>query len=198
MHYDRHQVYQPEADTYLLLGAARNEVKPGDRILEIGTGSGTISCGLAKVSAVVATDINPHAVSCAGEAGLDVVRTDLFSGIRGPFDLVVFNPPYLPTRPEERVDDWLEYALDGGENGRQVIERFARSVGDVLLPDGRILLLISSLTGRDEVLELFSRLGFSCTIAVQEAVEDEMLYVLKIVRKMPDGMDPAIIRASGE
>ena len=95
----------------------------------------------------MATDINPHAVLCAHKAGIDVVRTDLFTGIRGPFDLVLFNPPYLPTQPEERMDDWLEYALDGGESGRAVIERFARNVGDVLAPGGRILLLISSLTG---------------------------------------------------
>lgn len=183
MRYDRHQVYQPEADTYLLLGAARNEVKPGDRILEVGTGSGTISCELVKVSDVVATDINPHAVLCASEAGLDVVRTDLFSGIRGPFDLVVFNPPYLPTRAEERIDDWLEYALDGGISGRTVIERFAADAGRILGPGGRILLLVSSLTGLSAVEELFTRLGYRVEIISEQAVEDEMLYVLRI--RMP-------------
>ena len=45
----------------------------------------------------------------------------------GLFDLIVFNPPYLPTQPEERIDDWLEYALDGGVDGRAVITRFAPS-----------------------------------------------------------------------
>jgi release factor glutamine methyltransferase len=175
------QVYQPDADTYLLLEAARNEVKHGDRVLEVGTGSGLISCELAKLSGVVATDINPHAVLAARNAGIDVVRTDLFAGIRGPFDLVLFNPPYLPTRPEERKDDWLEYALDGGESGRAVIERFARNIGDILAPDGRILLLISSLTGLSAVRELFIRQGYTAEIVVQQVVEDEVLYVLRIV-----------------
>ncbi len=181
MNYDPCQVYSPEADTVLLLEAARNEVKPGDLVLEVGTGSGLIGAEIAKIARLVATDINPHAVTSARDAGVDVVRADLFLGIRGPFDLILFNPPYLPTQPEERVDDWLEYALDGGESGRSVIERFARNVGDILCPEGRILLLVSSLTGLPEVQALFAGQGYSASIAMQRPVEDEVLYVLKII-----------------
>jgi release factor glutamine methyltransferase len=182
MPYDLSQVYQPEADTYLLLDAAKKELKPGDRVLEIGTGSGLISRELALVADVVATDINPHAALCACSSGLDVVRSDLFAGIKGTFDLIIFNPPYLPTQPEERIDDWLEYALDGGETGRVVIERFAGEVGRALAPQGRILLLISSLTGLPEVSIFFTRYGFLVEVAVEEVIEDEVLYVLKITR----------------
>lgn len=175
------QVYQPEADTYLLLEASRAEVQPGDRVLEIGTGSGTIAAALMHTCDIVATDLNPHAVFCARTQGVDVVHGDLMSGIRGAFDLVIFNPPYLPTQPEERLDDWLEYALDGGPTGRLVIERFARDVRRVLAPGGRILLLVSSLTGLAEVRELFARYGLEMTIAAQQKVEDEELYVLRFV-----------------
>ncbi|MFA6224903.1 MAG: HemK2/MTQ2 family protein methyltransferase [Methanoregula sp.] len=182
MPHDLSQVYQPEADTYLLLDAARKEVKPGDRVLEIGTGSGLISRELALVSEVVATDINPHAALYARCSGVHVVRSDLFAGIRGTFDLILFNPPYLPTRPDERIDDWLEYALDGGESGRVVIERFVAEVGRVLAPQGRILLLISSLTGLTEVSELFSRFGCATDMVIEQVIEDEVLYVLKIIR----------------
>lgn len=195
MPYDPMQVYQPDADTYLLLEAVRKEVKPGDRILEVGTGSGLISRELAKLSGVVATDINPHAVFCARKAGIDVVRTDLTCGLKGVFDLVLFNPPYLPTQPDERMDDWLEYALDGGESGRAVIERFALVVGDVLAPGGRLLLLVSSLTGVSEVRELFAGQDYSARIVVQEAVEGEILSVLKIIRN--DRGDFAGIDVSG-
>ncbi|MDO9324800.1 MAG: class I SAM-dependent methyltransferase [Methanoregula sp.] len=179
---DLSQVYQPEADTFLLLESAKKELRPGERVLEIGTGSGFISRELAKVSGVVATDINPHAVLCARCPGVDVVRSNLFAGIRGTFDLILFNPPYLPTQPEERIDDWLEYALDGGETGRMVIERFAADVGRVLAPDGRILLLISSLTGLSEVNDLFSQYGFTVSVASRQEIEDEVLFVLRIVR----------------
>jgi release factor glutamine methyltransferase len=183
MPYDPSQVYQPEADTYLLLDAARTEVKPGDRVLELGTGSGLIVSELAGVTGVIATDINPHAALCAREKGIDVVRNDLFSGIRSTFDLIVFNPPYLPTLSEDRIDDWLEYALDGGMNGREVIGRFAAEVGRVLAPGGRILLLISSLTGVPEVRDIFLRQSFESEIIMKQKVEDENLYVLRIVRR---------------
>jgi len=184
MSFDPSQVYQPEADTFLLLQAARTEVLPGDRVLEIGTGSGTIAAGLLEIprTRIVATDINPHAAVCAREAGIDVIRTDLFAAVRGTFDLVLFNPPYLPTLPEERIEDWLEYALDGGENGRVVIEHFAAGVGRILAPGGRILVLVSSLTGPDAVREMFYLQGFSAVIATQQTVEDEELYVFRIER----------------
>ena len=97
--------------------------------------------------------------------------------------LFLFNPPYLPTRPEERIDDWLEYALDGGLNGRVVIERFSAQVERVLAPGGRILLLISSLTGLPEVRDLFFEAGFVSEIILKKKIEDETLYVLKIVRQ---------------
>jgi release factor glutamine methyltransferase len=182
MPHDPAQVYQPEADTYLLLDAALKEVIPGERVLEAGSGSALISCKLAKIAAVVATDINPHAALCARSCGLDVVQSDLFAGIRGTFDLIIFNPPYLPTQPEERMDDWLEYALDGGETGRVVIERFSAEAGRVLAPGGRILLLVSSLTGISEVSDLFFRQGYFCKTVTQQVVEDEVLSVLKIAR----------------
>ena len=100
-------------------------------------------------------------------------------GFAGPFDLVIFNPPYLPTRDEEKIDDWLEYALDGGVDGRVVIERFANEAGRVLAPGGRILLLISSLTGIDATLDIFEGAGYRVAIVERRQVFEEDLRVLK-------------------
>ncbi|MGB4756814.1 MAG: methylase, partial [Candidatus Methanoculleus thermohydrogenotrophicum] len=97
---------------------------------------------------------------------------------------IIFNPPYLPTLPRERIDDWLEYALDGGPTGRAVIERFVTDAGRVLSPFGRILLLVSSLTDPDAVRELFSRQGFVSFIVDSEPLEDETLYVLRATRDL--------------
>jgi len=182
MDYDPGQVYQPEADTCLLLAAALAEVKPGDCVLEVGTGSGLIAAKLSEHSPVIATDINPHAARSARDAGVEVVRCNLSDAIRGRFDLILFNPPYLPTEPRERIDDWLEYALDGGKTGRETIGRFAEGIGRVLAPSGRILLLVSSLTGPEETGELFERLGYTVEQIRRERVEDEYLSVLRIRR----------------
>jgi release factor glutamine methyltransferase len=189
--YDPDQVYQPEADTYLLFEEALKEIRPGDRVLEVGTGSGYIAAGIIGLvknseldtcSLVMGTDINPHAVRCTREKGVEVVRTNLFVGLRGPFDLIVFNPPYLPTRPEERVEDWLEHALDGGPDGRAVLSRFANEVGMVLAPGGRILLLISSLTGEEAVVGIFTKLSYKVEIVTKRRVFDEDLLVLRILK----------------
>ena len=180
--YDPKQVYSPEADTYLLLEAALKEIRPGERVLEIGTGSGYIAAALKEVADVIATDINPHAVYAAKQNGVEVVRSDLADGLRGLFDLVIFNPPYLPTRDEEKIDDWLEYALDGGVDGRAVIERFAREVGRVLAPKGRILLLISSLTGIDTTIDIFKSAGYRVEIVERRQVFGEELVVIRCER----------------
>jgi release factor glutamine methyltransferase len=162
MPFDPAQVYSPAEDTFLLLKAARHEARPSDRAIEIGSGNGLI------------------AVAHAHALGIDVIRTDLCAGLSGSFTLIVFNPPYLPTQPDERIGDWLEYALDGGVSGRAVIERFAADAGRVLAPAGRILLLISSLTGLAEVSGLFLSNGYSVTVVQEQRVEDETLYVLRI------------------
>lgn len=183
MDYDPSQVYQPEADTYLLLDVALEEVRRSDRVLEVGTGSGLIAATVGKETPVVATDINPHAAVSTRRQGIDIVRCNLMDALCGKFDLILFNPPYLPTEPHERVDDWLEYALDGGKTGRETLERFAAGAGRVLAPGGRILVLISSLTGQNEVKALFAREGYSAELVREEKVEDEVLSVLRVVRQ---------------
>jgi release factor glutamine methyltransferase len=178
------QVYPVEADTRLLLEAALAEVRPGDRVLEVGTGGGTIAAGLPTTAGVVATEINPHAAAAARRLGVEVVRTDLLAGIHGRFDLILFNPPYLPTAPEERIPDWMERALDGGPTGREVIARFLRDAGRVLAPDGRILLLVSSLSGSQEVQELIEGEGFASEKVRRMVYEGEELMVLRITRSL--------------
>ena len=111
------------------------------------------------------------------------MRADLVEGLCGEFELVIFNPPYLPTQPEERICDWLEYALDGGISGREVITRFAGQVDRVLAPGGRILLLVSSLTGVHEVGEIFRELGYDVCMTGQRDIYEETLVVLKITRR---------------
>lgn len=178
------QVYSPHEDTLLLLEAAQREILPGDRILEVGCGSGYILSHLSGRKVAIGTDINPHAVRVSRNLGLDVVRADLLAGLRGPFDLVLFNPPYLPTLPEERLDDWLEHALDGGPDGATVIRRFLADVDRVLSPWGRVLLLLSSLTGKNNLQGLPGQHGFTSERVLECRIEGETLFVIRLRKKI--------------
>ncbi|HUS74604.1 MAG TPA: HemK2/MTQ2 family protein methyltransferase [Methanothrix sp.] len=179
--FDDEDVYQPAEDTYLLLAAALAEARPEDLSLEIGCGSGFVSSELAtKVRRLIATDINPHAVRASKARGIEVIRADLFQGIKGKFDLILFNPPYLPTQPEERTGQWIDYALDGGKSGRQTIDRFLTDLTGHLRPEGRALLLISSLTGLLQVQEAAAAAGLTVEQVAGERCFFEQLYVLRL------------------
>lgn len=175
------KVYEPAEDTYLLLKVALDETRESDRVLEVGCGMGLISRSLIpKVQAVLATDINPYAVKIVQEYGIPAVRADLFMGIKGKFDMIIFNPPYLPTSEEERTADWLNFALDGGESGRDTINRFLLDLMAHLSPGGRALILLSSLTGLAEVEDAARAAGFEVHKVAAERHFFEQLYVLKL------------------
>jgi release factor glutamine methyltransferase len=174
-------VYEPAEDTYLLLRAAMAEARGSDRVLEVGCGSGLISRNLApRVREVLATDINPFAVSMLSEYGIPVIRADLFRGIKAKFDLVIFNPPYLPTSEEEKTEGWMNFALDGGESGRETIKRFFEDLELHLTTGGRALILLSSLTGIAEVKKMACELGFDVSEVAIEKHFFEQLYILKL------------------
>jgi SAM-dependent methyltransferase len=140
------EVYQPSEDSYLLA----NNIVPRGRVLEIGTGSGIIAITLAKKGHdIVATDINPKALSTARQNALangvvghvNIVRADLLRGMRGPFDTVVFNPPYLPSRPLGELKGLGELGFPGvldrlasapafGQLGARTPNRIPDEVGD--------------------------------------------------------------------
>ena len=178
-------VYQPAEDSQLLADVVceRLAADPDDAILEVGTGSGYVAGRISEVTdaRVVASDLNPHAVRQARGEGVETVRADLVSPFADDaFDVVAFNPPYLPTDPENEWDDWMERALSGGEDGRAVIDPFLERVGRVLAPDGVVYLLVSSLTGVDEVAERAGEAGFSAVAVADESFPFETLTVLEL------------------
>ena len=170
-------VYPPSEDTYLLRRTAVEEARPDDTALEVGTGNGVVAKALKQhVDRVVATDINPSAVRKTHERGVPAVRTDLVAGIDADFDLVVFNPPYLPST-DDTPDDAMSQALGGGETGRETAERFLDEVRRVLAPEGRVLLVTSSLSG---VEEFEQREGFHVERVATERYFFEELVVLRL------------------
>ena len=159
-------VYEPAEDTDLLIRVLR-EREPdlrGARALDVGTGTGAVARALAALGAdVVATDISPLAVTLArenlGEAR--VVRADLASALRGRFDVVAFNAPYLPSAPDERVEGWLDQAFHGGEGGIEVTERLVRDLPRVLSSEGRAYVVVSSRADLERLARIVETHGLA-------------------------------------
>lgn len=150
------EVYAPSDDSFLLLKNV--EVLPGRSFLEIGCGTGLVALHAAKNGAIVtATDINPYAIECArrnaarNDLRMTVILTDLFEKVVGNYDVIAFNPPYLPE--ETTSTSWIERSWTGGREGSEVSVRFMDSAWKHLAPGGRIYLILSSLGGLTTVLK---------------------------------------------
>jgi release factor glutamine methyltransferase len=173
-------VYEPCEDSFLLVEAALSIITHSDRILEVGCGSGIISAVIKNntKARITGIDINPHAAKCTKDNGVNAIQGDLLSCIRGKFDIIIFNPPYLPTNDEERTSDWINVALDGGSNGRHILDRFLEDAIDHLVEKGRILILISSFTGIDEIKSRMISLGYFVEEICKERYNFEELLVI--------------------
>ncbi len=181
METDLDLVYEPAEDTFLLLKTALEEVRPADSVLEMGCGRGLISRELtSKARRVIATDINPHALRMARKMGVETVRADQFRGIGARFDLILFNPPYLPTGPQDKLEGWLNLAFDGGVSGRETINPFLEDLRDHLAPGGRALLLVSTLSGLSEIEEKARNEGLEAMVVAREKYFFEELVVLRL------------------
>ena len=168
-------VYIPSDDTFLL--AENLEIKEGQSVLEIGTGSGLVSMYASLLTDdVTATDINYNALELAEKNfKLNNINTiklefgDLFEPVKDKkFDVILFNTPYLPTDSEDIINDDLNYAFDGGLDGRKVIDRFINEVSNHLNDKGIVQIIQSSLSDNDRTLDMFDRNGFVAEIAESE------------------------------
>ena len=147
-------VYKPSEDSYLLLRHVERLVS--GEVLDMGTGSGVQAVAAALkegVSTVTAADINPAALIEAERRGkaagvltkMRFALSDLFRGVEGCFDWIVFNPPYLPSEGEPDEASWA-----GGGDGGDIVRRFLVKARGHLKPGGGVLMIYSSLTGLSE------------------------------------------------
>lgn len=139
-------VYPPSEDSILLIESL--DVSDGERILEIGCGSGVVSVHCAANGGVVtAVDVNPSAVACternaaANGVEMTVLESDLFCNVDGVFDTIVFNLPYLPVEDE----GMLEKSWSGGTDGLGPLPGLLDGSRGHLTEKGRIVIVVSSL-----------------------------------------------------
>lgn len=149
-------IYEPAEDSYLLSEVLEKEIptllagNSNLKILEIGSGSGIQLKALlhlgVKIENIFGCDINSDAILHCQNLGFNVINSDLFSEIKDKFDLIIFNPPYLPKNKDENEDKDSQLATTSGIKGSKLINKFLKKADSFLNPNGKIFLLISNLT----------------------------------------------------
>ncbi|MBW3013659.1 hypothetical protein KY335_00280, partial [Candidatus Woesearchaeota archaeon] len=112
---------------------------------------------------------------------IKIIKSDLFSNIKGVFDTIVFNPPYLP-EDEREPGGWLKKATTGGKKGWETIENFLNNLAEFLDSKGKTLLLFSSLTNKEKIDQLIQDRLFDYKKLSQKKLSFETLYVYEITK----------------
>jgi release factor glutamine methyltransferase len=185
------QVLIPRADTEVLVEEALARLDGATRVLDVGTGSGAIAVALAHEVAGLeldALDCSREALAIARENAarngvaerLHPLEGDLDKLSGGPYDMIVSNPPYIPTTdlaqlaPEVR-DFEPRLALDGGRDGLEAYRRLAAQAGPMLRPGGWLLVEVG-IGQAEEVSALFRAAGLE-----EIAVRDDYAGIARVV-----------------
>lgn len=200
------EVYEPCDDSFALVDAlladkAQLEDLQPRVCLEVGCGSGYVITSLALILSYcntfdvqfLATDVSESAVKttcntlAAHHVNAEVVVADLVSGlenrVNGSTDILVFNPPYVPTPEEEVGVEGITSSWAGGDRGRTVIDRMLSIVDSLLSSKGIFYLVTVTSNNPGEVCQVMHRKGFASRIVVQRYTEEESLHVLKFWRQ---------------
>ncbi|MEC7356959.1 MAG: HemK/PrmC family methyltransferase, partial [Verrucomicrobiota bacterium] len=168
----------PRPETEELVGILFNRFASSsepDRILDVGCGSGVIGISLAlkwKDSHLTMIDCSEDALSLTKENSMnlelsdsrtDYVCCDLLDGVNGPFDIIIANLPYVNPDEIDGLESELSFeprnALDGGEEGTELISRFISQVPNELSEQGLLALEVGE--GQTDFFEGFiSEIGF--------------------------------------
>lgn len=176
----------PRQDTETLVEQVLKIVKPGMKVLDLCTGSGCLLISVLKNAPELTgmgSDISKTALLVAKEnaklheVDAEWVRSDLFDNITETFDVIMANPPYIPTgeilslMPEVR-DFEPENALDGGADGLDFYRKIAGQVKDYLNPGGYVYMEIGYDQG-EAVSELMRNAGFTEVEVIKDLARND-------------------------
>ena len=176
----------PRQDTETLVEQVLKIVKPGMKVLDLCTGSGCVLISVLKNAPELTgmgSDISKTALLVAKEnaklheVDAEWVRSDLFDYLTETFDVIMANPPYIPTgeilslMPEVR-DFEPENALDGGADGLDFYRKIAGQVKDYLNPGGYVYMEIGYDQG-EAVSELMRNAGFTEVEVIKDLARND-------------------------
>ena len=184
------RVLIPRPETELLVRQALAALKDGDSMLDLCTGSGAIAVAVAVEAAkkknvtIVGADISEDALEVAREnarinqASVTFVKADLFDGIRGKFDLITANPPYIKSSEIASLDQEVRdfeprIALDGGEDGLDFYRRIAERIRRYIVRGGMCIMECGEGQAQ-EIIRIFretARCDFAMVVRDDAGVE---------------------------
>ena len=171
-------VFRPHSDCWLLASEMRDRGwARGARVLDLFTGSGALAVAAARAGArtVVAVDVSRRAVVSArlnarrGNVRVDVRRGDLWAPVADErFDLVLANPPYLPSDAGHPPARGAARAWAAGRDGRALLDPLCAGAPAHLTAGGTLLLVQSAFAGEDETLARLAASGLDATVVKRQ------------------------------
>ena len=155
-------VFRPRSDTWLLAAHLRRLTQVEGEVVDVCTGSGAvaIAAALASARSVTAVDVSRRALlTTRVNARLNGVRVRtrrgrLLSAVPGQaFDVIVSNPPYLPSEDKELPTRGPARHTEAGPDGRTLLDELIARAPEHLRPGGVLLLTHSSVNGEEESLQ---------------------------------------------
>jgi len=173
-------VYEPREDSFLIYDAIQSSKVAKMDVLEIGVGSGFLSIAASKKGwRITGVDINNDFVELAEKNALlngikiDVFKSDLFDKVKGKYDLIMFNAPYLPDSDGEKGSETWS---DSG-----TISKFIDDSKNFLEKNGKVWMVFSSLSGLERIIERFEKNGFKVKIVSTKKIPWETLYLIEAI-----------------